>query len=233
MKKVFSAVLVVALCFSMVACSSDEVFSLLDVTLQTAASIGAAVGNVSPADEAQIQSVVSIGTGLLNVVQTDYAAYKASGAATDLQKLVAAEQAGQANLAAALAAMHVSNAGTVQTVTNWVALVVSATNAIVTAVGAVQASDLQKLEQGIDVAILPDRYEFHSEGVDGGGTAKAQAVTVSLPTPESFQARWLSEVCHGNAACGKKVKVHHIKKPRGPGFWHSLGNAIGEAKFGQ
>jgi hypothetical protein len=44
-------------------------------------------------------------------------------------------------------------------------------------------------------------------------TASAASKTPTLPTAESIQARWLAEVCSGDTACGKLVKVHRKHVP--------------------
>jgi TPP-dependent indolepyruvate ferredoxin oxidoreductase alpha subunit len=40
-----------------------------------------------------------------------------------------------------------------------------------------------------------------------------------------IESRWKTQVCAGDARCTKLIK--------GPGFWESLGNSIGETKWGQ
>lgn len=52
----------------------------------------------------------------------------------------------------------------------------------------------------------------------------AHVATVKV-TAKSLQQRWKKDVCGGDKACGKRVVVHS-------GFWASLGNGWGEAKFG-
>lgn len=181
--KVVSAVLVLALTFSLVACTVDQVLSDINLLIQTAAAIGSAVGAVSPVDSAAIQKAVDVATAGLNVIQADYDAYEKSGAATDLQKLQAAIGALRSNLPAELAAAHVSNPVATARVTNWVNLIVSTLDAI--------------------IAILP---RLTPKGKMG---AEAAAL---LPTANALQARWKTEVCGNDPACGQMVKAKAVRR---------------------
>ncbi len=65
----------------------------------------------------------------------------------------------------------------------------------------------------------------------------ANAAAAEVPTPESLQARWASEVCANNRKCANHVKVHRktaVGKVRGvvAAPFHAVGNAIGDWKFG-
>jgi hypothetical protein len=48
-----------------------------------------------------------------------------------------------------------------------------------------------------------------------GAVSAVSAHTVTtIPTPEALQAKWQSEVCSGDTACGNLVKVHKKHAPR-------------------
>jgi len=185
------------------ACTVDQVLSDIDLALQIAASLAPAVGTLSPADAAIITTFTTLGHGGIVEIENARAAWIASGTASDLAKLQAVIAEVKANLANELATAHISDPKTVTTVTNWVNLLVSAITAIAVALPQVNTS-----------------------------AELARVATVTIPTPEELQARWTTEVCQGDSKCSSLVKVHH-KRAKGRGFWSSLGNAIGEAKFGQ
>jgi hypothetical protein len=217
-KKIFSPILALTLCLSMTlmttACNSDQVLADVDVVIQIASSIGEAVGNVSSADAAEIIKFSVIAQTGINAIQADYKTYEKSGASTDLQKLQAAIAAVQSNLTQELQAARISNPAVQDKVVGWVNLIQSSVAAI--------------------AAALP---QFHSTIYGSVAlvtvSQKTQVASPSLPTPEELQERWVKEVCKADAKCAKKVKAHRSKIWRGfKAFGSSLGNAIGEAKFG-
>lgn len=172
--------LAVTLCCTMlVACTVDQVLADINVLIQIAASIGSAVGNVSPADAAAIKTISDIASAGISAVQTAYTTYKESGATTDLAKLQAAINAVQTNLAQELAAIHVTNPASQQKIQNWVNLISSTLAAIVAALPQLQA---------------------HKAG-------KELKIAVEI-TPKTLKARWNTEVCQNNAACNSLVTVH-------------------------
>lgn len=176
------AVMCVSLIF-MTACSVDQVLSDIDLALQASENIAIAVGTVSPSDAAAIQVVAGIGIAGMKAIQDTYDAYEANKTAGTLKNLQAALTAVQTSLTEALAAAHIVDPSTVLKVTAWVNLVITTTNIIASAVGNVASNPNSKL-------------------------AKIQLAT-AIPTPEALHTRWLNEVCSGNVACGKLVKVHH------------------------
>jgi hypothetical protein len=182
MMKLCSLLLVCVLLVTMVACSVDQVLSDIDVALQMASAIGVAVGNVSPGDAAIIQNLASIGTTGLLAIQAFYDTYRKDPTATNLQKLQAAIDALKTNLPQELAAAHITNPNTVAQVTAWVNLTVSLLDAVLTHLPAL------KLEK------------------------RGGAMSIDLPTPDSLQSRWASEICHGDAACAKLVKARKVRR---------------------
>jgi hypothetical protein len=186
------------------ACSVDQVLSTIDVALQTAANLESIVGAVSPADAAALEALTGLATAGLNAIKSDYDTYEASKAQGDLAKLQAAIGALQKNLSLNLAAAKISSATAVEKTTNWVNLINSSLDAVV--------STLQ-------AALHPG--------------ALASRNMAQLPTPESLQARWQAEVCAGDAVCGARVKVRK-KRAHGflHNFFSATGTAIGETKFG-
>lgn len=160
------------LCCSLVACTVDQVLADINVLIQIASSIGAAVGNVSVSDSAEIQKLSGIASSGIAAIQTAYASYKASGATTDLQKVQAAVSAVQTNLSQELAAAHVTDPISQQKVTNWVNLIYSTLAAV--------------------LAALP---ELQTHPV----TAKAK-VAVAI-TPKTLKSEWDKKVCDGAPAC--------------------------------
>jgi hypothetical protein len=219
-KKIFSSILALTLCLSMTlmttACNTDQVLADVDVVIQIASSIGSAVGNVSPADAALIAKFSGIAQSGISAIQATYKTYEKSGAVGDLQKLQAAIAAVQENLNQELQAARISDPAAQDKVVNWVALVQSSVAAI--------------------AAALPEFNE--KTGAIYGSVAfvnvsKKMWTASSLPTPEELQERWAREVCKADVKCAKKVKAHRSKIWRGfKAFGSSLGNAIGEAKFG-
>lgn len=177
MKRVATCGLIFVLCFSLVACTVDQVLADINVLIQIAASIGAAVGNVSPIDAAEIQKLSAIATAGISAIQTAYDTYKASGATTDLQKVQAAIAAVQTNLSQELAAAHITNPASQQKVTNWVNLIYSTLAAILAALPQFQAKRANGRAK-IDIAV----------------------------TPKTLKARWDKEVCEGATACSALVK---------------------------
>lgn len=189
---------------STTACSTDQVLSTIDVALQTAANLESIVGAVAPGDAAALEALTGLATAGLQAIQKDYDTYEASKAQGDLEKLQAAIAALQKNLSLNLTAAHIVSATAVTKTTNWVNLINSSLDAVV--------STLQ-------ATLLP--------------SALASRNMAQLPTPESLQARWTKEVCAGDMACGAKVKVHR-KHQGGfwQSFKKATGTAIGEVKFG-
>lgn len=189
------ALLATALCLSTVACTPaqvDTVLSDIDLVLQTANSLEAAIGSVSPADAAALSLLTGLAIKGIGVIQTDYNAYEASKTASNLQNVVVAAQTLQANLPTELSALHIVSSNAVTKATNWVNLVVSAAAAVVTAVTEVTGTP----------------------GVATAATARTTHGFVVSVTPESLQARWTAEVCSGDTACGALVKVNHKHAPR-------------------
>jgi hypothetical protein len=181
MKKFLSGLLALVLCFSLTACTTDQVFADINVADQIATTILQAVGTVAPGDAAFISELSTIASNGIEVIEADYKTYKASGAATDLAKLQAALTAFQVNLPAALAAVHITDAASAAKVTNWVNLLVTSVAAIVAALPQLTSAQVSAVQKA--------------------------SVAVSLPTAKVLQARWASEVCQGDKACGKLVKV--------------------------
>lgn len=178
--------LVSSLCLCSTACTVDRVLDAINVAIQVAASIGSAAGNVSLSDEQTIQNLSTIATGGLNVVQQDYDAYEKSGATTDIQKIQAAVNAVKTNLSNAMAAFHVTDPETQQKVVNWCNLLTGSLSAILSALPAIQTSQLQM------AALL--QY------------AKLNSLTVSM-SAKTIKSRWDKEVCQGDKSCTKLVRV--------------------------
>lgn len=188
-RKVFTQIwqigVIALLCFSLTACTVDQVLSSIDVALQTAAQLSTAVGAVSPADGALITLLTGLASSGITAIQTAYDTYEKNKTTSNLQNVLDAAQALQVNLPALLAASHISDPATVQKVTAWVNLMVSCAQAIV--------SEVQALSPSATPSVT-------------------HAATYAL-TPENIQARWQTDVCKGDAKCGALVKVHHKHAP--------------------
>jgi hypothetical protein len=187
MNKILSSLLVLVLCFSMVACSVDQALADINLLITTSAVICTAIGQVSPADSAACGVLASVASSGLAVVKTDYDAYKASGATTDLQKINAAVAAINTNLPAELAAAHISDPVVQQKVTAWVKLITATTTAVLELLPQLQNAPTKTAKMAV----------LHSA-----------AGTQSL-SPEVIKARWASDVCAGEKACAGKVKVQY------------------------
>jgi hypothetical protein len=175
------------LCASMIAmtaCTVDQVLSDIDIVLQTSQQIESAIGAISPADAAILEGLTGLAITGLQAIQKDYDAYESSKSGNDLQKVVDAVQALQTNLPQNLAAAHIYSPNVQAKCAAWVNLVVTTL-------------------QAISAQIAPS----------ASTAITAHAATVALPTPSSLQARWVTEVCSGDSACGAKVKVHQRHRP--------------------
>jgi hypothetical protein len=146
----------------------------------------------------------------LNTLITQY--QQATDAATQtslLAKIQTAIASVRSNLSGLLAALHISDAATQSKVTAVIGLILA---------------EVQSLE-----AIIP---LVHSGSVAQASAAlKAGKVKPPLTAGE-FRASYntIMTAKTGSATLDSataKCKLH------GPGFWHSLGTALGEAKFGQ
>jgi hypothetical protein len=148
---------------------------------------------------------------LINTLITQY--QQATDAATQtslLAKIQTAIASVQSNLSGLLAALHISDAATQSKVTAVIGLVLA---------------EVQSLE-----AILP---LVHSSASMAHASATLKVGKVKTPlTAGAFRGSYnaIMTAKTGNATldgAAAKCKLH------GPGFWHSLGTALGEAKFGQ
>jgi hypothetical protein len=193
-KKLALSALVLVLCLSLAACTVDQVLSDIDLLLQTAAQIGTAVGAVSPADGAIITALSAIATKGITTLQKTYDSYKASGATTDLAKVRAAANALNSNLAAELAAAHISDPATLAKVTAWCTLIYTTTNLVLNALPQATAS----AEQPSGAMSM------------FGGSPKRAPIVIQIPTPEQLQAQWETQVCKSDQKCGKLVKARHV-----------------------
>jgi hypothetical protein len=184
-RKLLSLIVVLGMVLPNTACTVDQALSDIDLVLQTSQVVCSAIGVVAPADSAACALISGVAISGLNIIKTDYDAWKASGATTDMQKLEAAITTLQANLPQELAAAHIVDPHAVSTVTAWVGLVTSSLNDV--------------------LSLLPQLNPTPPTP-----TTRAKAVAAVMPTPESLAARWNNEVCKGDAACTKLVKVHHV-----------------------
>ncbi|MGA9980568.1 MAG: hypothetical protein WBQ08_18250 [Candidatus Sulfotelmatobacter sp.] len=152
---------------------------------------------------------------LINTLVTQY--QQATDAATQASLLAQIQTAittVQSNLSALLPALHITDA---------------ATQAKVTAVIGLILAEVQSLE-----AIIPLVQPVVTSSTSvAQANAKLKTAKVKPPLSASqFRASYNSIMTAktGNATldgAAAKCKLH------GPGFWHSLGKAIGEAKFGK
>jgi hypothetical protein len=185
MKKIVIA-LVLCVCLVTAACSVDQVLTDINLLIQTAGSIGTAIGVVAPADAAIVAGLTAVASKGLSAIQADYDTYKQSQAQSDLAKLDAAIAAVQTNLPAELAAAHVYSPAAQAKCAAWVNLTVTTLQAV---------SEL-----------LPE--------LQTAGTVQAKAAVVARAAakpnlaPETIQARWSKEVCQGDAKCSKLVGSH-------------------------
>lgn len=152
---------------------------------------------------------------LINTLVTQYQqATDAQTQASLLVQIQAAITTVQSNLSGLLPALHITD---------------PATQAKVTAVIGLILSEVQSLE-----AILPAVQPVVSSGTSAAkASAKPKATKLKAPLSASqFRASYnaIMTAKTGNAkldGAAAKCKLH------GPGFWHSLGKAIGEARFGK
>lgn len=148
-RKIASSVLVAILCFGLVSCTTDQILADINLLIQIAAEIATAVGSVSPNDGAIINNLSSVASKGMSVVLAAYQEYKKSGATTDLDKVKAAIQSAKDQLAAALAAAHITNPAKVTQINNWANLIIGTLNVILAALPQFQAN--RKLPKGVIV----------------------------------------------------------------------------------
>lgn len=176
--------MIALLCMSM-ACTQaqvDAVLSDADLILQASQNLGAAIGALSPADADKLKSLTDMGINGIQLIQKEYDTYEANKTQSNLNNVLAAVNTLQANLPQELATLHISNANAVQKATAWVTLVTDFAAFVVREVSAISNQPAART---------------------------TRTMTLSMPTPESLQARWRSEVCQGDAACGALVHVRH------------------------
>jgi hypothetical protein len=218
-----TAALAAVLCGTLIwtACSTawigqaeEIVAALIPAVANLITLITALQGNGVSAQDLQL--IESAGTQaqtdlqLINTLITQY--QQATDAATQtslLAKIQTAIASVRSNLSGLLAALHISDAATQSKVTAVIGLILA---------------EVQSLE-----AIIP---LVHSGSVAQASAAlKAGKVKPPLTAGE-FRASYntIMTAKTGSATLDSataKCKLH------GPGFWHSLGTALGEAKFGQ
>lgn len=194
-KKILSVVIAAILCFSMVACSVDEVLTDLDLAVQMTATLIPALGNISTSDAAEVAKLTTIAEEGLAVVRMDYEAYETSGATSDLARVQAVADALRSNLSQNLQAAHIGNEETVRRVTAWVGLVALTLDAIT------------RLSQ--QAVVLP----AHCYAGSKFETCMSFASSVAgmyVPKAATLKKDWDKKVCKGNKAC--EVKIRKSKK---------------------
>jgi hypothetical protein len=225
---VVRALAAVVLCATMIltACSTawiteaeEIVAALIPAAANLLTLIEALQGNgVSTQDLQTMQSAstqAQTDLQLINTLVTQY--QQATDAATQallLAQIQTAITTVQSNLSALLPALHITD---------------PATQAKVAAVIGLILSEVQSLE-----AILPAVQPVVTSGTSAA-KASAALKTKSVKPPLSanqFRASYnaIMTAKTGNATldgAAAKCKLH------GPSFWHSLGKAIGEARFGK
>jgi hypothetical protein len=229
---VMRALAALVLCATMIltACSTawiteaeDIVAALIPAAANLLTLIEALQGNgVSTQDLQVVQSAstqAQTDLQLINTLVTQY--QQATDAATQASLLTQIQTAittVQSNLGTLLPALHITD---------------PATQAKVTAVIGLILSEVQSLE-----AILPAVQPVVQPGATSSASpakASAKLKTTNVKPPLSasqFRASYnaIMTAKTGNASldgAAAKCKLH------GPGFWHSLGKAIGEARFGK
>jgi hypothetical protein len=199
--------------------AEDIVAALIPAAANLITLIEALQGNGVSAQDLQVMQSASTQAQtdlqLINTLVTQYQqATDAAMQASLLAQIQTAITTVQSNLSTLLPALHITD---------------PATQAKVTAVIGLILSEVQSLE-----AILP---AVQPAVTSGGSAAKASAKpkTTKVTPPLSasqFRASYnaIMTAKTGNAkldGAAAKCKLH------GPGFWHSLGKAIGEARFGK
>ena len=179
--RIWQRSLICVLCFSLVACTVDEVLSSIDAGLEVAQGLSGAVGAVNPGDAASLTLLTGLGMDGIQAIQKAYDTYEKNKTTSNAQNVVIAAEAIQSNLPQELAALHISDPNAVAKANAWVNLLTDCAAAVV--------SEMQALSPGL--------------------TVKKSRATNFVLTPEYIQHRWLTDVCQGDTACGNLVKVHH------------------------
>lgn len=180
-RKLVAFSVAVVLCLSTIACTTDQVLADINVLIQIAASVGSAVGSVSPADAALIQKASGIASVGMAEIQSAYSAYKAAPTATTEQRVQAAVSQCRADLDKELGIAQITDPVSQQKVKNWANLIYSTLDAVLVA--------------------LP---QLQTKGKFGLPSAKVR-VAMSI-TPSSLKSRWNTEVCSGDKACAGLVR---------------------------
>jgi len=170
------SIIALALCLTLIACTTDQVLADLNLLIQIAGAIIPAVSNLSPADAAFASKISGIASTGLAVIEADYNAFKSAGGTTALQKVENDVSVLKANLNSELAAAHVSNPATVLKITNWVNLITTTLDAI--------------------LAAFPSATNK---------AAKVRLVA-KVPSHSEIKAMWQVTVCAGDANCFALVK---------------------------
>ena len=225
---VVRALAALVLCVTMIltACSTawiteaeDIVAALIPAAANLITLIEALQGNGVSTQDLQVMQSASTQAQtdlqLINALVTQYQqATDATTQASLLAQIQTAITTVQTNLSGLLPALHITD---------------PATQAKVTAVIGLILSEVQSLE-----AILPMVQPVVTSSASAAkASAKSKTTKVTPPLSASqFRASYnaIMTAKTGNAkldGAAAKCKLH------GPGFWHSLGKAIGEARFGK
>jgi len=189
MKK--AVVLVLCCTLFLVACTVDQVLTDVNLLIQTAGSIGTAIGAVSPADAAIVAGLSALASKGLSAIQAAYDTYKKTQATTDLEKLQAAIQSVQTNLPAELAAAHVYSPAAQAKCAAWVNLTVTTLTAVTELIPALQAAQTASAKAAV----------------------AHQAAAKPNLAPATIEARWAKEVCQGDTKCAGLIgqsKFHKL-----------------------
>lgn len=161
------------------ACSVDQVLSDIDVALEVAQNLAPAVGAVSVADGLIVAGLSGMAIKGVTAIQKTYDDYEAGKPMTG--SLVA-------NIQAAANALK---------------------DNLASDLSAAHVSDpalLTKINNWCNLL-----YSMLNALLArlSGNVAAVFASSATIMTPETLQARWQTEVCGGDAKCGKLVKVKH------------------------
>lgn len=153
------------------ACTVDQVLSDIDVALEIAQNLAPAVGAVLPADGVIISTLTTVAINGVNAIKTTYDAYESGKTPGNIGLVQAAANALKTNLAADLAAFHISDPALLLRINNWANLIYSMIEALLAKLGG--------LASALAVSMTPESLQSRwSSEVCLGDTACSSLVKV-------------------------------------------------------
>jgi hypothetical protein len=151
---------VIIACLALTACTSDEVFSVIDIAIQASANIEQAVGLLNPSDAAWLSKADSDAQSALNQIKADYDTYESTCKTTCDQSILAQAQAVAQTLESTmelnLQAMQISDPATLAKARGWYSLVIDAADFVL----AIESSTTKPKPINVSANSLKKTWDF-------------------------------------------------------------------------